>query len=37
MRLATEASLEDCFRDAKCYVILLNWLCTSRDYASQFG
>jgi hypothetical protein len=32
-----EASPEDCFRDAKCYVILLKWLYTSRDYASQFG
>jgi hypothetical protein len=32
-----EASPEDCFLDAKSYVTLFKWLCTSRDYASQFG
>ena len=37
MRLAMGASLEDCFRDAKCYVILLKWLCKSCDYASHCG
>ena len=36
-RLAVEASPEDCFRDAKIYVMLLKWLYTSRDYRSQFG
>jgi len=32
-----EASPEDCFRDAKSYVILLKWLCKSCDYASHTG